>query len=263
MGTFSTLTYDLTDGLAKITLNRPEAANGINLAMGEDLRDLAMACSTNKDIRAVLITGTGTMFCGGGDLKSFADLGDSISEKLRELTLNLHTAITCFRRMNAPIIIAVNGTAAGAGMSLAVSGDYVFTSDKAKFTMAYTGVGLSPDGSGSYFLPRLIGMRKTQELMLTNRVLSAEEAYEWGLVNQVVSSEELVEASEALARQLASGPTQAYGSVKKLLNMSFENSLETQMEFESQFISGMSATEDGREGVQAFKEKRKPCFKGV
>jgi 2-(1,2-epoxy-1,2-dihydrophenyl)acetyl-CoA isomerase len=164
--------------------------------------------------------------------------------------------------MNKPLIVAVNGMAAGAGFSMAVCGDLVLAAESAKFTMAYTAAGLSPDGSASYFLPRLIGMRKTQELMLTNRRLKAEEALEWGLVTQVVADEELAETAMKLAQQLAEGPTLAYGQVKQLLNSSFNNSLETQMELEGRGISAMAASTDGREGIQAFLEKRAPIYQG-
>jgi 2-(1,2-epoxy-1,2-dihydrophenyl)acetyl-CoA isomerase len=171
-------------------------------------------------------------------------------------------ATSRFSRMRAPLVVAVNGTAAGAGMSLAVSGDLVLAADVAKFTMAYTAAGLSPDGSSSYFLPRLIGLRRTQELMLTNRRLSAQEAFEWGLVNRVVAADDLQQQARALAAQLAQGPTRAFGTVKRLLNESFTGTLETQMELEARGIAAMAGTPDGREGIQAFLEKRKPSFSG-
>jgi len=164
--------------------------------------------------------------------------------------------------MDAPLVVAVNGMAAGAGMSLAVSGDMVLAGESAKFTMAYTAAGLSPDGSSSYFLPRLIGLRRTQELMLTNRRLSAAEALEWGMVNRVVPDGELLDQAMELAKGFAQGPTLAYGTVKKLLISSFDESLETQLELESRGIAASGRTEDGREGMAAFMEKRAPKFQG-
>lgn len=260
--TYDTMTLEMEEGVAKIVLNRPDAVNGIGVQFGKDLLEVAIACEASSDVRAIWLTGTGKMFSGGGDLKEFAGYGDQVSQKLQELLSYLNAALARLRRMAAPVVIGVNGTAAGAGMSLAVAGDYVFSSDKAKFTMAYTGVGLSPDGSASYFLPRLIGLRKTQELMLTNRVLTAAEACDWGLINEVVADDELQDASLALAKKLAQGPTKAYHSVKKLLNMTYDHGLETQLDFECQYVAAMAQTEDGRGAIQAFVEKRKPEFNG-
>lgn len=262
MANFETLIFEKNAGVAKITLNRPESANGLNMQMGKDLLAAAIDCGEDPAVRAVLITATGKMFCAGGDLKSFAAEGDKIGALLKELTVYLHSAISCFARMNAPVIVAVNGTAAGAGFSLAVAGDMVLAAESAKFTMAYTAAGLSPDGSSSFFLPRLIGMRKTQELMLTNRRLSAQEAMEWGAINRVVADDELQSEAQALAEQLASGATQSFGMVKKLMQESFANGLETQMNIEANGIAAMAQLEDGKEGIAAFMEKRKPVFKG-
>ncbi len=262
MSDFETLIFEKQDGLAKITLNRPETANGINIPLAKELMAVASDCHDDESVRAVLLTGMGKRFCAGGDLKSFLESDETVSAQLREVTFNFHGAISRFARMNAPLIIAVNGAAAGAGFSLAVAGDLVIAAEAAKFTMAYTGVGMSPDGSSSYFLPRLIGLRKTQELMLTNRTLTAQEAFEWGLVNKVVANDDVVTEAEALARQLAQGPTNSYGAVKKLLLETFDNGLETQLERETHFIAAMSKFEDGQEGIKAFAEKRAPNFKG-
>ena len=164
--------------------------------------------------------------------------------------------------MDAPTIAAINGTAAGAGFSIAISADVVISTKSAKFVMAYTNAGLSPDGSSTYFLPRRIGDRRARELMLTNRVLSAEEALDWGLINKIVDQKNLSTTTRELAEEFASGPTLAYGKVKNLLNASFDNGLETQMELETRGISDMARSSDGREGIQAFLNKRKPNFKG-
>jgi 2-(1,2-epoxy-1,2-dihydrophenyl)acetyl-CoA isomerase len=259
---FDNLLFDLSDHVARITLNRPEAANGIDLALGRDLMRAAIRCDEDPDVRAVLLTGAGKMFCAGGDLKSFASFGDDLPAALKELTAYLHAATSRLARMDAPLIVAVNGAAAGAGMSLAVAGDLVVAAASAKFTMAYTAAGLSPDGSSTHYLPRLIGLRRTQELMFTNRRLSAGEALEWGLVNRVVPDEALLDEAGALAAQLAQGPTRAYGSVKTLLEASFSGTLETQMELEARAIAAMAGTPDGKEGIQAFLEKRRPAFSG-
>ena len=256
------LKFDLSEGLATVTLNRPEDANGINIPLAKDLLKVAIACEDSQDVRAMLITGEGKMFCGGGDINSFADAGDSIGEMITELTTYLHAAISRLRRMRAPIVVAVNGTAAGAGLSLAILGDYVVASEKAKFTLAYTGIGLSPDGSSTYTLPRLIGLRRTQELMITNRLLNAEEALDWGLVNKVVAQDQVMPEAQAMAVRLASGPTQAFGAIKDLLMATYDNGLETQMDLETRHIANMGKSADGQEGIKAFLEKRKPQYKG-
>jgi 2-(1,2-epoxy-1,2-dihydrophenyl)acetyl-CoA isomerase len=168
--------------------------------------------------------------------------------------------MSSFARMSAPVIVAVNGTAAGAGFGLAVCGDLVVASEGAKFTMAYSKIGLSPDGGASYFLPRLIGLRRTQELMFTNRVLSAQEACDWGLVNQVVGPDELMAVAGKLANELAVGSLGSHAAIKRLLCDSASNSLETQLELEAQCISINADSADGREGVSAFLEKRAAEF---
>jgi len=172
-------------------------------------------------------------------------------------------AISRFARMRAPIVAAVNGTAAGAGFSMVCATDLAIAADHAKLTMAYTGAGLSPDGSSSYFLPRIIGQRRTFELMLTNRVLTAAEALDWGLLNEVVPADELMATAEKRVAQLASGPTNAHAVVKRLLATSATESLETQMEHETRGIAECARTADGREGITAFLEKRKPSFEGA
>lgn len=259
---YQNLRYEIADGVATITLNRPDAANAIDLALGRELMHVAIRCDEDASVRAVVLTGAGRMFCAGGDLKSFAAHGDALPSLLKELTTYLHAATSRFARMNAPLVIAVNGTAAGAGFSLAVSGDLVLMAESASLTMAYTAAGLSPDGSSTYFLPRLIGLRRAQELMITNRKLGSAEALAWGLVTQVVPDAELASTAGALARKLAAGPTRAFGAVKGLLATAFTESLETQMELEARGIAAMANTEDGREGIAAFAGKRAPKFIG-
>jgi 2-(1,2-epoxy-1,2-dihydrophenyl)acetyl-CoA isomerase len=162
--------------------------------------------------------------------------------------------------MDAVLITAVNGVAAGAGFSIAVTGDLVLAAESASFTMAYTRAGLSPDGSSSYYLPRLVGIRKTQELMLTNRTLSAADASQWGLVTEVVPDAELADRANQLADQMAATSRQSNGAVKALLLATFKNGIEEQMELEGKLIAAAADSTDGREGVDAFMAKRKPEF---
>lgn len=262
MSEFECINYSVENGVAHIQLSRPDAANSFNVPLSRGLMHAASRASEDPNVRAVILSGEGKMFCAGGDVAAMAESKERVGEMLKEITTYLHTAISHLTRMNAPLIIAVNGTAAGAGFSLAAIGDMVLASDKAKFTMAYTGIGVSPDGSSSWFLPRLIGMRRTQELMLTNRLLSAEEACDWGVVNKVVAGDELLDEAQALASKLAAGPTLAHGRIKQLLASSFNESLETQMDMEARGIAAMVNCEDGKEGIGAFVEKRKPSFCG-
>ena len=257
-----TLKFDIEDGIATITLSRPDAANALDLTMARELSDVAIICDEADDVRVVVIRGEGKMFCAGGDLSVMGDAGHAAPAVIKQMAGDLHMALSRLNRMDAPVIAAINGTAAGAGFSIAVATDLAIAVDSAKFTMAYTNAGLSPDGSSSYFLPRRVGDRRARELMLTNRLLSAQEALDWGILNQVVSAEEFDDAVAKLAGSLATGPTRAFGQVKQLLTASFDNGLETQMELETRGISDMARSADGQEGISAFLNKRKPDFKG-
>jgi 2-(1,2-epoxy-1,2-dihydrophenyl)acetyl-CoA isomerase len=210
----------------------------------------------------VIITGAGRMFSGGGDLKSFAAQGEQMPYHLKEVTTYLHAAVSRFTRMDAPVIAAVNGTAAGAGLSMVCSCDLVLAAESAKFTVAYTRIGLTPDGSSTYFLPRIVGLKRALELTLTNRLFSAQEAQEWGIVIKVVPDANLQAEADGLAAQLAAGATGALGAAKRLLHSGWNETLETQMELETQTIATRAHTADGREGIAAFLEKRTAKFTG-
>ena len=257
-----TLLYEVKDHVARITLNRPDAANALNLQMAFELMHASIRASEDPEVRAVIITGAGRMFSGGGDLKSFAEQKDHLPGHLKEVALYLHAAISRFVRMDAPVLVAVNGAAGGAGMSLCLSADLVLAAESAKFTLAYTRAGLSPDGGSTYFLPRIIGVRRALELALTNRVLTAREAQDWGIVTKVVPDSELHTEAQAVAGQLASAATRALGAARRLLHHSFAESLETQMELEAQAIADQARTQDAYEGIAAFIAKRKPAFTG-
>ena len=255
----STVNLEIDGPVARVTLNRPDAANTLNMAMGRDLLAVALACENDARVRAVVLTGAGKNFCFGGDLRGMMAEGGNVAAYLNELTTNLHAAIASFTRMNAPVIAAVNGTAAGAGVGLVAMADLAVAAQSAKFALAYTGVGLTPDGSTSFLLPRVIGRKRAMELFLTNRPLGAEEALAWGLVNQVVADEALVETASQLASRLAAGPTAAFGAVKRLMASS-QAGLETQMALEGRTIAAQAASSEGGEGINAFLEKRQPGF---
>ncbi|MEM7358723.1 MAG: enoyl-CoA hydratase-related protein [Pseudomonadota bacterium] len=257
---FNCLKFDKQNRVATITLYRPEEANGLNTEMAAELAQAAQFCSVDADIKAVILTGNGRFFCAGGDVKSMAEFGDQVSTGLKGLADNLHNALSVFARMDAPLIVAVNGTAAGAGFSMAIAGDLVLAAESANFTMAYTKVGLSPDGGSTYHLPRLVGVRKTQELMFTNRVLSATEAVEWGLINRAVADDELLAETQKLAQMFVKGARGSNKAIKDMLLQSFGNGLETQLEIEGRTIAACAGSADGKEGVAAFVEKRKPEF---
>jgi 2-(1,2-epoxy-1,2-dihydrophenyl)acetyl-CoA isomerase len=255
---YETITLEQSGPIARITLNRPDAANGMNHTMTRELADAAKRCDTDAT-KVVVLTGSGRFFCAGGDLKSFANAPNR-GQHIKGVADDLHRAISTFARMDAVLITAVNGTAAGAGFSIAVTGDIVLAAESATFTMAYTRVGLSPDGSSSYFLPRLIGITKTKELMLTNRMLSAQEASQWGLVTEVLPDDRVAARADELATQMASTASGSNGAVKALMLSTFSSGLEEQMEFESRVIADRAESADGREGVDAFMAKRKPEF---
>jgi len=259
---FDTLRYEVRDAVARILLDRPDAANALDLQMSKDLMYAATAADEDASVRAVVIGSTGKLFCAGGDLGAFRDAGDGRPALIKEMTTYLHAGISRLARMRAPVIASVRGAAAGAGFSLMCATDLAICAESAKFTLAYTAAGLTPDGSSTYALPRLIGARRALELMLTNRRLDAATALEWGLVNQVVPDDELDGTVDAIAARLASGATEALASAKRLVLGTFDQSLESQMELESRGIADAARTADGAEGIAAFLEKRAPKFTG-
>lgn len=246
--------------VALVMLNRPDSSNTINLQLAMDLLAAALTCSRNSTVRAVVLTGVGRNFCFGGDLHAIASEGVE-SGYMRELTGYLHSAISHFVRMDPPVVVAVNGTAAGAGMGLVAMADLAICAKSSKFNPAYTGVGLTPDGGTSFFLPRVIGARRAMELLLLNKPLLARQALDWGLVNEVVADEEVVERALDIAGQLARGATGAFGQTKRLVAHSL-GALESHMTLESETITAQAASVDGVEGIRAFLEKRKPDFSG-
>ncbi len=259
---YESVLYDVKDGVATITLNRPDAYNALNRGLAAELFQATLEADEDRNVRCIVITGAGKAFCAGGDVKDFADNPERIGILVKELTTYLHGAVSRLARTQKPVVTAVNGVAAGGGMSFALSGDLVVATESAKFTMAYSRIAASPDGSSTYFLPRLIGLRRSLELFYTNRVLSAREAMEWGLVNRVHPDAEFAAAVGTLARELAQGPTLAFGRGKLLFHQSTHESLETQMELEAQAIAASGHTEDFRNGVVAFARKQPVGFKG-
>ena len=258
-----TITFEIKDRIGTLTMNRPDEANALNAQMAKELFEISVSCSRDKGLGALIVTANGKMFNAGGDLREFDNPpGGKQDEHLSRVASDLHNAIIRFQYMDAPVIMAINGTAAGGGFSLALSGDYILASDKAKFVSAYTASGLTPDGSSTYFLAKHVGLLRAKELFLMNRVLSAEEAQQWGFVNEVVAHDNLVLKANEIAIQLASGPTKAYGGVKRMLLSSFSSPIESQLDNETRHIVGTMDTHDGPHGLNAFLNKEKPRFTG-
>jgi 2-(1,2-epoxy-1,2-dihydrophenyl)acetyl-CoA isomerase len=256
---YNAIAYELADGVARITLNRPEAANTLNEELSSQMLDAIIRAEENKEVRALVISGgTGRFFCAGADLKSFYSAPGALKSRVSLF----HVAISRIVRAPFPVIAAVNGTAAGGGMGLACCCDLIVAAESAKFIMAYTRRGLSPDGTTTYFLPRRIGVGRALELAYTNRTLGAREALEWGLVNRVVPDDSLSAETHALAAELARGATQALAAAKRLIYSGTHESLESQIENELRSIFELAATEDTKEAIAAFNEKRTPVFKG-
>jgi 2-(1,2-epoxy-1,2-dihydrophenyl)acetyl-CoA isomerase len=249
------------DGVATLTLARPEAGNAIDLTVARELHEVTKEWSVDPRVRAVLLQGEGKTFCVGGDLKAFA-LRDDLPAHLTDVTTYFHAAMSRLARIDAPVVAAVQGSAAGGGMSLAVVADIVLAGASSRFVMAYTAIGLTPDGSGTWSIPRLVGLRRALELALTNRVLSAEEAVAEGIATRVVDDDALADEALAVARALAAGPTGALGAAKRLMRSSLANDIETQMALETESIARAAASADAKEGIAAFLAKRPPEFGG-
>jgi 2-(1,2-epoxy-1,2-dihydrophenyl)acetyl-CoA isomerase len=260
---YDTILFDIDQNVATVTLNRPEAMNALNMQMAEELMEALSRCRADPNVRAVIVKGAGRGFCAGGDVRAF---GESLQTNplsfIRSLAMRLHAGVAEIRRMERPVIAQVHGVAAGAGMSLALACDLTLAAQTARFIMAYARVGLSPDGSSTYFLPRLLGPKKALEIFYIGDPIDAGEAEKLGLVNRVVADAELENETRALAQRLAQGPTLALARAKELVYRGVSESLETQLENERHFMGLSAISEDFREGVQAFLEKREPRFMG-
>lgn len=249
--------------VATITLNRPDAGNAIDFAFTDALAQVLDEIVDDPAVRCVVITGAGRLFCAGGDIGAFAAAGDKSGPMLGELAGALHASVSRLARMAKPLVVLVNGPAAGAGMSLALLGDIVLAARSAHFTAAYGMVGLTPDGGMSWLLPRIVGLRRAQEMILTNRRVTAGEAAEIGLVTRVVDDADLAAAGQDVAAQLAQGATAALAGARALLAAGYANSLDAQLGLEAGTIAAAGATSDSAEGIAAFLARRRPQFGGV
>lgn len=257
-----TMSFEVRDGVAHVRFTRPEGANAVNPIFSRDFRAVMLAIEFDAAVKAASITAEGPVFCAGGDLKAFHAAGDGLPKMASDMLIDFHGAIYKMNRTPKPFVAGVKGAAGGAGLSMVSAFDLVVCGQSAKFTMAYTRAGVTPDGTSSYFLARHIGLRRMLDLTLTNRVLSAQEAEQWGLVNRVVPDDQVDQATADLASQLATGPAWALGHAKRIIYSGFDAPLEQAAELEGVTITAAMGRRDGREGIAAFVEKRKPTFDG-
>ena len=252
--------FEKIDAVGKITLNRPEKYNSFVREMALSLHNTLVNCESDDSIRCILITGAGKAFCAGQDLKEAIDpQGPEIEQIVRE---HYNPIIKRIREIEKPVIAAVNGVAAGAGANLALACDIVTATQSAKFIQAFSKIGLIPDSGGTYFLPRLIGLPKATAFMMTGEPVSSEKAEALGMIYAVYEDAEFESKTLELARSIAAMPTKGLGYTKRLLNQSFNNSLEDQLDLEAATQSLSAHADDHKEGIQAFLEKRTPKFTG-
>ena len=259
----SVVEFTVEGGLATLRMNRPEAHNAINATMAEELYEVAQRCANDPAIRAVLVLGNGKSFTVGGDLAFLANTKEGeLPGLLRAMTGPYHEALRTFSRLSIPIVAGVQGAAAGGGLGMMYCADIVLAADNVKIAMGFGAIGLSMDGANSWFLPRLVGMRRAAELYFEERVLDASEALEWGLVNRVVPLAELQAQALACASRLASGPTRAYGEVRRLYRESLSATLAEQLGAETEALCRTATTTDATGAIASFVGKRKPVFSG-
>ena len=260
---FETILFSIKDGAARLTLNRPDRLNSFTVEMHGEVRAALDEIENDRTVRTLLITGAGRGFCAGQDLSDRAvapgeggvDLGESLEERYNPLIRRL-TALPM------PVVCAVNGVAAGAGANIAFAADIVIAAKSAKFIQSFANIGLVPDSGGTWALPRLAGQARALGLALTGEPLSAEKAAEWGLIWKAVDDDKLMEEADALIAKFASGPTRGLAETKRAIRTAFSRDLDEQLDLERDLQRALGRTEDYREGVEAFLNKRKPVFKG-
>lgn len=246
--------------VATLTLNRPEVGNAMDVSLVEALLCAVLEVEADEAVRAVVLTGAGRMFCAGGDVAAFASAGTATPALVKRLTASLHMAMARLSRAEKPVIVAVNGPAAGAGFGLAMMGDVVLCGRGARFAAAYEALGMSPDAGLTWLLPRLVGLRQAQRIVLTGARISADEAEKLGLVTQVVEDADLIGEAVAIAKRLAVLSASAFSHTRRLLLESLDAGFESHLEREAQSISHLSGALDGQEGISAFVAKRSPEF---
>jgi 2-(1,2-epoxy-1,2-dihydrophenyl)acetyl-CoA isomerase len=255
------LQYSLSEGIVRLTLNRPEHFNAFGLETIEPFTENLVALAKDPDVKGVVVTGAGKAFCAGGDLRWLSAYGKGPAEAFHTLAGRFHLAVTEIRRMPKPVVAALNGLAAGGGFSLALACDFRVMEASALLRQGYTTNGLSIDGGGTFTLPRLVGMARAMEIVAFDRPISSEQALSWGLVTEVVEDGLCVDRAVEMIREINRVPLSSFGAVKKLINDSFDTSFETALEREREGLAWCADHPNGREGVAAFLEKRKPDYR--
>jgi 2-(1,2-epoxy-1,2-dihydrophenyl)acetyl-CoA isomerase len=258
-----TIEYSVTDAVATLCLNRPADRNAIDMRMAEETLEVARWIAADNSIRAVLIRGNGPALSVGGDIDCIVSgAGDQFGALLARMTTPFHEAFRILSRIDVPIVTAAHGAVAGGGLGYVYAADVVIAAEGTKFVTAFAALGLSGDGGGTWHLPRLIGARRAAEAYLRNRPIGATEALQWGLINEIVPAEELCNRAEAVARELASGPTRGFAHMRALLRDTWRNDLSTQLQAETEALRYTGDTTDAARAINDFAEKRRPEFTG-
>lgn len=251
-----TLRVEREGNVVRLVLNRPEVGNALDLSMAQALLKASILCQTDTSIQCVVLTGEGRLFCAGGDIDGFVGAGDDVSAYLSTLAGTLHMALSRLVRMQKPLVVLVNGPAAGAGVGLALIGDIVLGARSAHMVAAYGKLGLTPDGGLSWLLPRLIGLRRSQDFILTNRKLGMDEAEACGMITRAVDDEALATEGLKVVEQLLKGSPRAVAASRALLHQSWLSGMETHMELEAQAIATAGSCQESRDRVSTFLKHR-------
>ncbi len=257
-----TILFEQQGAIGMLTFNRSAVFNAMNPELIVALRDVTASLMTSTSLRALIVKGAGKAFLAGGDVGLFHQRIDVIADEIKPMGDALHAGILNIRKLPFPVIAQIHGAVAGAGLSVALACDFAIAGDDARFSTAYARIGASPDGGSTFFLPRIVGMRKATELVMLSDSIDAAEAYKIGLINRAVAADQLANEVQRLAERLAAGPTQAYARAKRLISQAFDTPIQQHLDDEIACFSECARTADFREGVTAFVEKRGPVFTG-